>query len=149
MSERRDDLTTEDLAGRAPSEDAAEEQHDEAGAQVADRGTDVATAMRDRESGEADGRSTDATAPLFPAEEGEQFRSRWTEIQAGFVDDPREMVEQADHLVADLMQRLASQFSEERSRLESQWDSEDDVSTEELRVTLTRYRSFFERLLEA
>ena len=149
MSERRDDLTTEDLAGRAPSEDAAEERQDEAGAQEADRGTDVATAMRERESGEVDGRDTDETVPLFPAEEGEQFRTRWTEIQAGFVDDPREMVEQADHLVADLMQRLASQFSEERSRLESQWDSEDDVSTEELRVTLTRYRSFFERLLEA
>ena len=55
----------------------------------------------------------------------------------------------SSRLVADLMQRLASQFSEERSRLEAQWDSEDDVSTEELRVTLTRYRSFFERLLEA
>jgi hypothetical protein len=149
MSERRDELTTDDLAERTPSEDAAGEQQDEARAQESDGGTDVATAMRERESGEASGRDADESVPLFPAEEGKQFRSRWTEIQAGFVDDPREMVERADHLVADLMQQLASQFSEERSRLESQWDSDDDVSTEELRVTLTRYRSFFNRLLEA
>jgi hypothetical protein len=149
MSERRDELTTEDLAGRRPSEDAADEQQDEARAQEGDGGTDVATAMRERQSGEENDRDAEESVPLFPAEEGEQFRNRWTEIQAGFVDDPREMVEQADHLVADLMQQLASQFSEERGRLESQWDSDDDVSTEELRVTLTRYRSFFNRLLEA
>jgi hypothetical protein len=149
MSERRDELTTEDLAGGTPPEDAADEPRDEARAQEGDDGTDVATAMREREPGEPTGRDADESVPLFPAEEGEQFRSRWTEIQAGFVDDPREMVEQADHLVADLMQQLARQFSEERGRLESQWDSDDDVSTEELRVTLTRYRSFFNRLLEA
>jgi hypothetical protein len=149
MSERRDELTTEDLAGRTPSDDAADEQQDEERAEEGDGGTDVATAMRERESGVANSRDAGESVPLFPAEEGERFRDRWTEIQAGFVDDPREMVEQADRLVADLMQRLASQFSEERGRLESQWESEDDVSTEELRVTLTRYRSFFNRLLEA
>ena len=150
MSERRDELSTEDLAGRKPSEDAGDEQQDTPRAQEGDGAADVATAMREREADEAAGRDTDeSSVPLFPAEEGEQFRNRWTDIQAGFVDDPREMVEQADHLVADLMQRLASQFSEERGRLESQWESDDDVSTEELRITLTRYRSFFHRLLEA
>ena len=55
----------------------------------------------------------------------------------------------ADTLVADLMQRLASSFAEERKQLENQWDQGDDVSTEDLRVALTRYRSFFERLLSA
>ena len=74
---------------------------------------------------------------------------RWEEIQASFVDEPRDSVAQADALVADLMQRLATGFSAERERLEGQWDSGDDVSTEDLRVALTRYRSFFERLLSA
>jgi hypothetical protein len=76
-------------------------------------------------------------------------RQSWEEIQRDFVDRPRESVEQADALVADLMQRLAAGFSNERSRLESQWEGGDDVSTEDLRVALTRYRSFFQRLLSA
>jgi hypothetical protein len=92
---------------------------------------------------------TDGTMPLFNAEEAERFRSRWTDIQTRFVDAPRDVVEQADHLVADVMQRLVAQFSDARSRLETQWDQNEDVSTEELRVALTRYRSFFERLLAA
>ena len=70
-------------------------------------------------------------------------------MQGEFVDQPREAVEQADRLVADLMQSLAAQFSETRTGLESQWNDSDNVSTEELRVAMTRYRSFFERLLSA
>jgi len=87
--------------------------------------------------------------PLLPDEQTERFTSRWQEIQSGFVDEPRSAVEQADALVADLMQRLAASFSNERARLEGQWDRGDDVSTEDLRVALTRYRSFFDRLLSA
>ena len=95
---------------------------------------------------------SDATAerePLFAGEDAERFRARWQEIQAAFVDEPREAVQNADSLVADLMQRLAATFSEERSSLESQWDSGEDASTEDLRVALQRYRSFFDRLLSA
>jgi len=87
--------------------------------------------------------------PLFPSDQSEGFTSRWQEIQASFVDEPRDAVAQADALVADLMQRLATSFSQERERLEGQWDRGDDVSTEDLRVALTRYRSFFDRLLSA
>ena len=76
-------------------------------------------------------------------------RTRWQEIQASFVDQPRDAVAEADALVADLMQRLAASFSHERERLEGHWDRGDDVSTEDLRVALTRYRSFFDRLLAA
>ncbi len=86
---------------------------------------------------------------LLPDEQSERFTTRWHEIQAAFVDEPRDSVAQADALVADLMQRLAAGFSHERERLESQWDRGDDVSTEDLRVALTRYRSFFDRLLSA
>lgn len=87
--------------------------------------------------------------PLFPSDQSERFTSRWQEIQTSFVDQPRDAVAEADSLVADLMQRLAANFSQERERLEAQWDQGDDVSTEDLRVALTRYRSFFDRLLSA
>lgn len=86
-------------------------------------------------------------APLFSGEEAGQLRARWEEIQIGFVDEPRQSVERADELVAQVMRRLAEVFAEERSQLEHQWTRGDDVSTEDLRVALRRYRSFFDRLL--
>lgn len=89
----------------------------------------------------------DRREPLLPQDQAERYRNEWQQIQAGFVDEPRKSVEEADRLVADLMQRLAAVFSDERERLEKQWDSGDDVSTEDLRVGLTRYRSSFDRLL--
>lgn len=85
--------------------------------------------------------------PLFAAEAEQDFRRRWRDIQGGFVDEPRSAVEQADQLVAQLMQRLAQSFSEQRSNLEKQWDASAKISTEDLRIALQRYRSFFERLL--
>lgn len=87
--------------------------------------------------------------PLLPGEHTARFTTRWQEIQSSFVDEPRDAVAEADALVADLMQRLAASFSNERERLEAQWGRGDDVSTEDLRVALTRYRSFFDRLLSA
>jgi hypothetical protein len=91
--------------------------------------------------------STADTAPLFPNGEIENLRNRWGGVQAAFVDEPRRAVEQADGLVAAAMKRLAEVFAEERSKLEKQWDRGDNVSTEDLRVALQRYRSFFHRLL--
>jgi hypothetical protein len=85
--------------------------------------------------------------PLFPTTEAETFRSRWTEVQTGFVDEPRHAVEQADGLVAEMMKQLAEVFADERSKLEEQWSRGDDISTEDLRQALRRYRSFFDRLL--
>ena len=84
-------------------------------------------------------------APLVPDSEG--FQSRWEEIQVRFVDEPRGAVEDADALVATVMQRLAEGFAQERERLEGQWGRGEDISTEDLRVALQRYRSFFQRLL--
>ena len=86
-------------------------------------------------------------APLFSPEEAKDFRARWDAIQVSFVDDPRRVVKQADSLVAVTMQRLAEMFAEERAKLEGQWDRGDSVSTEDLRLALRRYRSFFGRLL--
>ena len=85
--------------------------------------------------------------PLFSESETGEFRSQWIKIQTCFVDEPRGTVKDADKLVATVMQRLAEGFANERSGLEKQWDSGDNVSTEDLRVALQRYRSFFDRLL--
>jgi hypothetical protein len=85
--------------------------------------------------------------PLFPASDADAMRDRWTEIQAAFVDEPRRAVEQADGLVAEAITKLAEMFAAERDRLDQQWDRGGDVSTEDLRQALQRYRAFFTRLL--
>jgi hypothetical protein len=85
--------------------------------------------------------------PLFAQNEAADFRSRWEKTQIGFVDEPRKAVEQADELVANAIKRLAESFANKRQRLESDWDKNENVSTEDLRVALRRYRSFFDRLL--
>jgi hypothetical protein len=144
-SSEADASLTRDPAGSQPADTRS-----------ADTGTDPAggdgeqvgsvpddTRMQDRPSTSSD------RGPLFSNEQSERFTTRWQEIQTSFVDRPRDAVAEADGLVADLMQRLAASFSQERERLEAQWDSGDDVSTEDLRVALTRYRSFFDRLLSA
>jgi|SRR5580704_201563 hypothetical protein len=89
----------------------------------------------------------DKAAALFPAQETENFRQRWSSIQGSFVDTPREAVQQADELVATTVQRLAEIFSGERAKLEGDWTKGNEVSTEDLRQALRRYRSFFDRLL--
>jgi hypothetical protein len=85
--------------------------------------------------------------PFFPGDEATRFRSEWNNIQIGFVDEPRKAVEKADGLVANVMKRLAEVFADERKKLEGQWDRGEDVNTEDLRIALQRYRSFFDRLL--
>ena len=101
-------------------------------------------------AGDADAALTrdDSLEPLFADGRATELRERWRALQAQFVDDPRETVADADSLVAELLQELARSFNEARSSLEEQWSRGDDVSTEDLRITLQRYRSFFERLLE-
>jgi len=91
--------------------------------------------------------ATDGHPALFPTPESENFRTRWHDIQGTFVDEPRQAVEKADELVASVIQRLAQVFADERGKLESDWGKGKDVSTEDLRQALRRYRSFFDRLL--
>lgn len=93
-------------------------------------------------------RQRDESVPLMAEDAAGQFRARWEECQRGFVDEPRESVQKADQLVADLIRHLASQFSEQRSRLETQWSRGEEVSTDDLRFSLQHYRSFFNRLLQ-
>ena len=132
MAANKGKLTTDAIAGAGKHETDAE---------LVD---DSRRSTRPQERRDGNGASLE---PLFDDTVDHEFRDRWREIQTGFVDEPRHAVEQADGLVAELMQRLAQSFSEQRNNLEHQWDASDKVSTEELRVALTRYRSFFERLL--
>ena len=91
--------------------------------------------------------AAEPTTPLFSPDETRNFQSRWDAIQVGFIDEPRRVVEQADGLVAEVIQRLAQIFADERAKLEGQFKRGDNVSTEDLRQALRHYRSFFSRLL--
>ena len=151
MEGEKQTLTTGDLAGTAGNGQGSSPDEPRASGEQATR--EQASEAEGAEAGSPApaGASTDAerSEPLLSAEETETFSRSWAGIQAGFVDEPRRSLEQADALVAEVMQRLAARFSAARTSLEAQWDRGDDVSTEELRVALTRYRSFFERLLAA
>jgi hypothetical protein len=154
----RETVSTSDLAGRTADEDQPLARDDES-VEAQERPVDVQAEAevdeeeRDAAQGQPAASATDCAqaeaSPLLPDQETSKFEQRWEEIQTTFVDEPRQAVERADMLVADLMQRIAASFSDTRSELEGQWDRGDDVSTEDLRVALTRYRSFFNRLLSA
>jgi hypothetical protein len=177
MQREDESLSTRDLAGtqrEVPVETAAEpateaaspaEQEErferrpaEADTQAGD--SDQATADAPAEpqgsatqgdAGRADGDAADIdeAGSLLPEGEESDFQRRWEEIQTRFVDDPRQAVEDADALVAGVMQRIAEGFAQARDGLEGQWSRGEDVGTEELRVALQRYRAFFRRLLSA
>jgi hypothetical protein len=159
-------LTTADLAGRReetrpqPGEireidepnrpklvrneganEARELRHDEAKERNEQR---MAAAMPNSPANDVN-----TATPLFSQSDVGDLRGRWSNVQASFVDEPRRAVEEGDKLVATVMQRLAEGFANERSKLEKQWDGGENVSTEDLRVALQRYRSFFDRLLNA
>jgi hypothetical protein len=142
-----EDLTTADLAqGKRPAVSEDRPRSVLAGRPAGEIAQSNVQNISSEVRGPSDRAASDAT-PLFPANELEELRNRWSAVQTAFVDEPRTAVEQADGLVAAAMKRLAEVFAEERSRLEQQWDRGDNVSTEDLRIALQRYRSFFQRLL--
>ena len=124
-------------------EEATEAEHD--GAQAEHERAEAANEAAEEAHDDDDG---DDGGELFAPDDRNELEQRWAEIQGRFVDEPRGAVEGANALVDDLMNRLMSSFSEERSRLEGQWDRGDDVTTEDLRTVLQKYRAFFGRLLE-
>jgi hypothetical protein len=136
----------EDMRGRSD-----ERIVDREGAVATEAGIDLAApAKQSRTQSSVDRVGPTAVqpnTPLFVQKEADGLRAQWNEIQAGFVDQPRSAVERADTLVADVMKRLADGFARERDNLDRQWDHGDDVTTEDLRLALQRYRSFFDRLL--
>ena len=84
---------------------------------------------------------------LFAGDDVADLRARWAGVQAAFVDDPKDCVQKADHLVSDVVEQLTTGFAQARSRLEEQWSRGQEASTEDLRVALMHYREFFDRLL--
>ena len=88
-----------------------------------------------------------SSASLLNREESDHFRMRWNEIQGKFVDEPRSAVEQADALVTEVIELITQMFANEHRSLESQWNHGNEVSTEDLRITLQRYHSFFNSLV--
>src|SRR4051794_11042429 len=143
-------LSTRELAGGATDSEAERKGRFDRGDDMDDRDRDGSTAaseMTDRPSATTD--VADDAPELLPRDENAEFQRRWEAIQTGFVDEPRRTVEQADELVAHVMKRLAEGFASERERLEGQWGRGEDVSTEDLRIALQRYRGLVQRLLSA
>ena len=139
--------TTSSLAAGVPTEPASNPTRPrlvQSGYPSADRADGAATQAATPAENAA--RSPD-DAPLFQPSELTDLRSRWDQIQTRFVDEPRKAVSDADALVTAATNSLAQAFAAERSMLEQQWDRGDSVSTEDLRVALQRYRSFFNRVL--
>ncbi|TLQ46608.1 hypothetical protein [Streptomyces marianii] len=91
----------------------------------------------------------DRGTPLIAVEDAESYRDRWQQIQANFIDDPRDSVRAADSLVADVIQTLAATFADHKQDLESRWSRGEETETEDLRVALQHYRIFFNQLLDA
>ncbi len=112
-----------------------------------ERAAPASRAMASEAVGHAPSGPEEPLTPLFPPDRVNELRRHWRDLQVGFVDDPRTTVKRADELVAQVMQDLAHSFADERANLEHQWDKGDQVSTEDLRLALRRYRSFFERFL--
>lgn len=81
---------------------------------------------------------------LFQPDRAQDFRSRWDEIQIGFVDDPQRAVQRADELMGEMLKCITDTFGSQRSAIESQIAQGD---TENLRMGLQRYRAFMQRLL--
>ncbi len=157
MEQTERSLNTRDLASQdaaSPDAERTPAATGESGSQSSGRvtpapaptaGSAASASASDRESDEGG----NGSGTLLSTELSADFRSSWESIQTQFVDQPRGAVEDADRLVATVMQRLAEGFAQERERLESVWDRGEDISTEDLRVALRRYRSFFQRLLSA
>jgi hypothetical protein len=108
----------------------SDRQHPEAG-----RGTDPDRAGAEREG-------------LIPQDRAREYTARWDALKGGFVDEPRQAVARADQLVGELLDELQEQFRRHRHSFEQSLTA-DQASTEDLRLTLRRYRNFFDRLLSA
>ena len=141
------DQTLTDPATRDPvvSETATRSETADPGLSTADLARGDTTSRAEAGQGQRPDAQPEA---LFPAEDARTFQTRWDAIQVSFVDEPRRAVEQADALVAEALKRQAEIFAAARADLEGQWDRGQDVSTEDLRQALQRYRAFFTRVLK-
>lgn len=134
----RDAVSEPTRSDAAVSDAAAGQRHDTVAASAgAGAGADMAAAHQTDEDG---------NAALVTADRAESYSSRWNSVKGEFVDEPRRAVADADALVGELLDELQDLFKAQRSDIERGLDA-DETSTEDLRLALRRYRSFFDRLL--
>jgi hypothetical protein len=86
----------------------------------------------------------DERSALLGSLDADATRARFVDIQAGFVDEPRQAVQEAERFVDELVQTLVRSLESERSKLKA---TIDEGSTEDLRLALRGYRAFVDRLL--
>lgn len=147
MNERRD--VTQEEQRAAASTATADEQRAAARTPTADKGRvpvergEISTGEEQPAGAQAQTRDIE----LLPRDTLEDFQGRWERIQVMFVDQPRDAVQQAHDLVDQLVDQLTQSFGKQREGLMGTWTRGGDVSTEDLRLALQRYRSFFNRLL--
>jgi hypothetical protein len=140
-------LSTDDIVGADRDHSTHDDTHDDRS--VATFGPSNSDSDSPQENQNSPQDNDDAPLELFGGEDVERFRVEWREIQARFVDDPRDAVQGADHLVAEVMRSLASTFSDHKHDLEGQWQDGSEAETEDLRQALRRYRTFFNQLLSS
>jgi hypothetical protein len=87
--------------------------------------------------------AADADALLGSLDAGD-IRNRFLDIQAGFIDEPRQAVEEAGRFVDDLLRQVADALQQQRGQLAG---ATEEASTEDLRLALRAYRQFVDRLL--
>ena len=136
LEETKGQLTTADLAY---------------GKQEATEGSPMVDSRVDEEraNGYRDATVMSSESALLPEGDRSKYQEQWGSIQTKFIDEPKECVQEADALVAGVIQQLATKFAEQRTSLEQQWGSGGEASTEDLRQALQHYRAFFQRLLAA
>jgi hypothetical protein len=139
-SDRDTDRDTDRGASFSNVDDTATVDGTDTGRSTPDTGSGAQSGIAE-ENGESGGRER-----LVPADRADDYGSRWDALKGDFVDEPRRAVRQADELVGELLDELQRLFADQRHTLEQGFDHE-GASTEDLRLALRRYRSFFDRLL--
>jgi hypothetical protein len=92
----------------------------------------------------AESPAAEAPASLLGSLNAAEIRGRFLDIQAGFIDEPRQAVEEAGHFVDDLLRQVAETLQQQRGQLTG---ATDEASTEDLRLALRAHRQFVDRLL--
>lgn len=143
QEQRADELRAEEQRERA--EHAARDAERDSAAERERMERDAQRGVRASQPAEA---APQSFGTSFLAEgKTEDAWQRWRELQSNFVDDPQSAVKQAHGLVGELIDGIVFRFETEREQLEKRWSSGEEVSTEDLRRCLQRYRDFFGRLL--
>jgi hypothetical protein len=141
---RRTDTADEAQAGATETRGHAAHLADTAAPKAAQHPGARAEKVRAPEAGAAGEKDTaTARTRLFEETAVERYRVQWRELQAGFVDEPRSTVREAETLVNRMVESLTTQLDNERRQLRSGAETDD---TERLRVVMQRYRALVDQL---